>query len=346
MRLTTSTNWGSRAAPARITSQPTIAIVRCSTWSARNRMPGQGVHATAQPRRRRLSGPLDAGPRLGLGLGLGPPRRLDLPAVDDHVRDGDHDEVDEPAAGPTRARPARGTGPRGIRARRAPSSPRARPSPCSSRSSRSGARSRRRGGRTRARSGRGRCRSRGAPRPDVPRARRAPRRRVRRGLRGTRRSAQEDRRQRPGEAADVPDARPVRDHRDRGAAHLEPVRGLRPPQVIEQDQAGDLALARRQARPAARAAAGRARRAARPPRHPRYSAMSPSRWTRARPIASRATRNAGPVRSVAGPEPGSTSPGDDRPAQRRARRAAGRRAGRRGTGRRRARAAPGSRRPA
>ena len=58
IRLTTSTNCGSSATPARITSQPTIAIVRWSAWSARNRIPGHGVHAAAEAGRRRLPGAL------------------------------------------------------------------------------------------------------------------------------------------------------------------------------------------------------------------------------------------------------------------------------------------------
>ena len=112
----------------------------------------------------------------------------------------------------------------------------------------------------------------------------------------------------PGRAPRGGGRAPGRDDRHRRPAHPESLRCLGAPELVEQDQARDLALARRSARPAAPAAAGRGPRAARPPPDRRSRATRPSRCTRARPIASRAARNAGPVRSVAGPLPACTSP--------------------------------------
>ena len=256
---------------------------------------------------------------------LGTPGRLDLPAVDDHVRAGHEHEVHERPATRTRGPPAGGTGP--TWKPWAPSALQPSRPPValfiaiqSFWSTKSATRW------ANTSHVRTRTESRHAALPEpvaspMPTAR--PVATVRRRRPGPRRTLREDRGQRPGEPREVADPRPVRDHGHGGPAHA---RVARRPRIGGARRGGSGARPRAAAASGPRAvrpAAARGPRGARPPRgrrsgrRGRRGARAPARSTRAR----RGRR--GPVRSMAGPLPGSTSPATT---AQRSSRASGRRA--------------------
>ena len=157
MASTKSTHAGCSVAERSRTAHATTAIVRCRTWSARNSIPGHGLQALPTPVDVELTRRHEPAASGGLGLDIGPAGHPDLPAVDEHVGQGDDQEVGE--AGPPEREHRRhaGTARHGTRAPRAPSRRAGPPCPCSARSSRSGGRSPPEGGRRRARRGPARC---------------------------------------------------------------------------------------------------------------------------------------------------------------------------------------------